>query len=153
MAKKAATKKTIPKAPASPTQPVTLTMQLFGPGMSLLHRAGLGGLACSLKYIERAYDSGDISDDEVPGGPWAGGHPPWTIEPSSITLSIGPAEAASEFLKRLFALSFKISDQGVIYLPGQFTSKPSMDVLAESQNGLTLTFIQHGKTRDRKSVV
>jgi CRISPR-associated protein Cas8a1/Csx13 len=147
MAKKAAAKKTIPKAPASPSPPVTLTMRLFGPGMSLLHRAGLGGLACSLKYIERAYDSGDLSDDEVPGGPWTGGQPPWTIEPSSITLNFGPAEAASEFLKRLFALSFKVIDLGVIYLPGQFTSKPSMDVLAELQNALTLTFIQHGKTR------
>ncbi len=147
MAKKAVLKKTTPTVTVGPPQPVTLTMQLFGPGMGLLHRAGLGGLACSLKYIERAYDTGDLSDDEVPGGPWAGGKPPWTIEPSSITLKFGPAEAASEYLKRLFALSFKVTDQGVIYLPGQFRSKPSMDVLAESQNGLTLTFIQHGKTR------
>lgn len=69
------------------------------------------------------------------------------IESSLTTFQIGAPELAAEFLKRLFALSFRTTDQGVIYLPGQYASKPSIDVLAESQNGLTLTFIQHGKTR------
>jgi CRISPR-associated protein Cas8a1/Csx13 len=145
MAKKAMTTKTIPKASVDPT--VELTLQLFGPGMSLMHRAGLGGLACSLKYIERAHKSGDISDTEVPGGPWVGDEPPWTIAPCTITFRLNSAEAAAEFLKRLFALSFKINELGVIYLPGQFRSKPSTEVLAELQNGMTLTFLQHGKTR------
>ena len=147
MAKNAAAKKTALNGPTSVELPTTLTMNLFGPGMSLLHRAGLGGLACTLKYIERAYQDGDLTDEQVPGGPRIDGQPPWEIESSLITFQIGAPELAAEFLKRLFGLSFRTTDQGVIYLPGQFASKPSIDVLADSQNGLTLTFIQHGKTR------
>lgn len=146
MAKKnSATKKA---NPIVPFHPVALTMHLCGPGMSPLDRAGLGGLACSLRYIERAFANGDLDDDQVPGGPWANGLPPWDIEPSSITLRFGIAEAAGEFLKRLFALAFQVNAEGMIYLPGQFGSKPSRDVLVEVQNGLVLTFIQHGKTRN-----
>lgn len=129
-----------------------MTLRLFDPGMSIVHRAGLGGLACSLRYIERARRNGDLSDEDVPGGSWINDSPPWIIENTSITLRIGQSNAAAEFLKRLFRLSFQIDNQGVIYLPGQFTKKPSFALLAELQNGMTITFIQHGKTRDLAKV-
>ena len=34
-------------------EPTSLTLDLFAPGMTMLHRAGLGGLACSLRAMER----------------------------------------------------------------------------------------------------
>ena len=79
--KKAATKKLPP--------PVRLEMSLFAPGMSLMHRAGLGGLACTLDHIEREVRDGRIGDDHLPGGPWQDGKPPWSIEPQRIILEFG----------------------------------------------------------------
>ena len=38
---------------AKPAAPDQLTMTLFAPGMTALHRAGLGGLACTLKAMEQ----------------------------------------------------------------------------------------------------
>lgn len=142
MAKKRPVKKKPPKKPP----PSSLTMRLFAPGMSILHRAGLGGLACTLKYIERAWKQGALTEDELPGTPWADDNPPWTIERQCVTLNFGKPENAGEYLKRLFALAFQIKD-GVIYLPGQYQQEPSLAVRAELQNGLTLTFLQHGRVR------
>lgn len=131
---------------ADPEPPSSLTMDLFAPGMTTLHRAGLGGLACTLRYIERAYGMGALLNDDVPGGPWTGGAPPWTIKPSQIILNFGAAESAAEYLKRLFAIAFDLKD-GLIYLPGQYEHEPSLAVRAELQVGLTLTFLQHGRVR------
>ena len=50
-------------------------------------------------------------------------------------------------MRYLFLLSFRLKD-GLIYLPGQYGDMPpSLAVRAEIQAGLTLTFLQHGKTR------
>ncbi len=126
--------------------PDHLTTRLFAPGMMALHRAGLGGLACTLKYIERAYQQGALSDSDVPGGPWSEGIPPWQIEADQISLRFARPEAADNFLKRLFALAFEIRD-GLIELPGQYHLQPNLAIRADLQLGLTLTFLQHGKTR------
>lgn len=126
--------------------PTTLTMHLFGAGMTSMHRAGLGGLACSLRYIEDNVNS--IDDESLPGGPWANNTPPWDIQSDRITLDFGAPENAGEYLERLFRLSFQIlRGQGLIYLPGQFMQLPTVGVLTETQQALTLTFLQHGLTR------
>lgn len=126
--------------------PSKVCMALFEPGMTILHRAGLGGLACTLKYIERAYRAGALLEDEVPGGPWPGDRPPWHIDDRSVELDFGACDAAGEYLKRLFAIAFDIKD-GLIYLPGQYEQEPSVAVRAELQAGLTLTFLQFGPHR------
>lgn len=126
--------------------PSTLTMHLFGAGMTAMHRAGLGGLACSLRYIED--NAGSLNDDTLPGGPWVNNTPPWDIQSDRITLDFGEPERAGDYLERLFRLSFQIlRGQGLIYLPGQFMQLPSVGVLTETQQALTLTFLQHGLTR------
>jgi CRISPR-associated protein Cas8a1/Csx13 len=132
--------------PANPEAINRLRMDLFAPGMTLLHRAGLGGLACSLRAIDRAYQDGRLTADEVPGGPWPEQQPPWKITAQEITLDFGKAEQASDFLKRLFRIAFAVKD-GMIYLPGQYDQDPPLVVRAELQNGLTLTFLQHGRVR------
>ncbi|MCI0335618.1 MAG: type I-MYXAN CRISPR-associated Cas8a1/Cmx1 [Planctomycetes bacterium] len=130
------------------TGPDHLTMRLFAPGMTALHRAGLGGLACTLKYIERAYQQGALDDDEVPGGPWVDGKPPWEIEADQVTLRFGKLELAHEYLKQLFALGFRLNEHDeLINLPGQYRITLNAAVRADLQLGLTLTFLQHGKTR------
>jgi CRISPR-associated protein Cas8a1/Csx13 len=126
--------------------PDHLTMQLFGPGMSAIHRAGLGGLACTLKSLERQFQSGSVPKSRFPG-PVEDGAPPWSIDEQTVKLRFGKPENAAEYLKRLFAYAFQIRKDGLIFLPGQFSDEPMAAVLADLQSGLTLTFLQHGKVR------
>jgi CRISPR-associated protein Cas8a1/Csx13 len=122
-------------------------MRLFAPGMSILHRAGLGGLACTLKAFERQYRLGLLSPDRLPA-PFENDQPPWEIETQVVTLRFGKPENAGPYLKKLFAFAFSIRDDGLIYLPGQHDHEPSAALLADLQTGLTLTFLQHGRVRE-----
>ncbi len=127
--------------------PKTLTMNLFAPGMSMLHRSGLGGLACSLRAIERDVQEKVLPESRRPGGKWPQGKPPWTITEQSITLDFGAAEDAGSWLKALFEYSFDLKE-GLFFLPGQYGSVvPGPPVRAYLQQGITLTFLQHGLTR------
>jgi CRISPR-associated protein Cas8a1/Csx13 len=129
-----------------PAPPNFLEMRLFAPGMTLLHRAGLGGLASTLKYIERAWEKGALLEDELPGWPWANAQPPWEIDAQTVMLRFGKPDAASEYLKRLFKIAFDIKD-GLIYLPGQYSEvPPTASVRAILQEAIQLTFLQHGPT-------
>lgn len=115
-----------------------LTMKLFAPGMTLLHRAGLGGLACTLKSMERDNNKKLLRDEKYP----------WTIEEDSVTLHFGKPEAAGEYLRKLFEYAFHLRKDGLIFLPGQYEQvPPTAAVLADLQAGLTLTFLQHGRVR------
>lgn len=136
--------------PVKPLKPASLTMQLFAPGMTSMHRAGLGGLACSLRSIEKRFANGEIDEGDLPGCTWENGRPPWTIEADQITLDFGEPTRAGEFLERLFRLSFMVLNKNgneVIFLPGQYREEPSISVLADAQSAITLTFLQHGLTR------
>src|SRR6516164_6113541 len=124
-----------------------ITMYSFAPRMTILHRAGLGGAVSSLRYIERAWKSDVSLPEELPGGSWVDDKRPWDVSSQSVTLRFGDPKGAREFLRRLFRLSFRLKD-GLLYLPGQYGDMPpSLAVRAEIQAGLTLTFLQHGKTR------
>lgn len=129
-----------------PPPPDHLTMRLFAPGMSLLHRAGLGGLACTLKAMEQQYRAGRLRAEQLPA-PFEDSRPPWDIDEQTVTLRFGRPENAGEYLEKLFAFAFAIRDDGLIYLPGQHFTEPSAAVLADLQAGFTLTFLQHGRVR------
>ena len=127
--------------------PKTLTMNLFAPGMSMLHRAGLGGLASSLRAIERDVQKKKLPANRRPGGKWPQGKPPWIITEQSITLDFGEVENAASWLKALFEYSFDLKED-LFFLPGQYGNLvPSHPVRAYLQQGITLTFLQHGLTR------
>lgn len=127
--------------------PESLTMNLFAPGMSALHRAGLGGLACTLKALERQYKAGRVTQKRLPA-PFVDGSPPWKIAEHTVTLQFGKATNAGTYLQRLFEFGFGVRKDGLILLPGQFDeAEPSAAVVADLQAGLTLTFLQHGKVR------
>lgn len=126
--------------------PAELTMRLFAPGMSLLHRAGLGGLACTLKAMESQLEADHLPKSKLPA-PFNGDVPPWEIDEHSVTLRFGKPEHAAEYLKKLFAFAFGIRRDGLIILPGQHATEPAAPVLADLQSGLTLTFLQHGRVR------
>lgn len=105
-------------------------MSLFAPGMSAMHRAGLGGLACTLKAMGRTMDA-----------------KPWDISQHEVILRFGKPEKAQAYLKRLFEFAFRVRKDGLISLPGQYRTEPSAAALADLQAGMTLTFLQHGKVR------
>ncbi|MCE2486454.1 MAG: type I-MYXAN CRISPR-associated Cas8a1/Cmx1 [Desulfurellaceae bacterium] len=111
----------------------SLTCDLFAPGMTPLHRAGLGGLVSTLRWIEKS-----LPDEERPPGRW-------TIDERSVTLSWEEA-GAKPFFDRLFNCAFQIQE-GLIYLPGQYgeLSLP-LEVRAALHEGLLLSFYDHGPT-------
>ena len=127
--------------------PSYLTMDLFAPGMTALHRAGLGGLACTLRALERQHKGGTLPEKKLPG-PIADGAYPWEITSDTITLRFGKPQDAVKYLKVLFGFSFQLTSSGLIYLPGQHDTQPSDAILADLQAGFTLTFLQHGKVRE-----
>lgn len=113
--------------------PSSLTMDLNAPGMTAMHRAGLGGLAATLYAIDP-----ETSSDFR-----------WSIRPTEITLDFGKPENARSYLKRLFEFAFQIDRNGLIRLPGQespFFENPP-EIQACLQDGLLRTFLQHVKTR------
>jgi CRISPR-associated protein Cas8a1/Csx13 len=138
--------KTVPVTTVASTKPDRLTMRLYAPGMSALHRAGLGGLACTLKAMARQHEAGHLRGEKLPA-PFTDGQPPWEIDEQTVTLRFGRPEGAGTYLRKLFAFAFGIRKDGLISLPGQYESEPSAAILADLQAGLTLTFLQHGRVR------
>ncbi len=133
------------EAAGTAAMPDSLTMNLFTPGMTILHRAGLGGLVGSLRFIECAAARGEIEGSALPGDPWHQSRPPWTITEQTVVLHFGPeVNAAADYFCRLFAIAFSIRD-GLVYTPGQYpTLPPSLSIRAALQDGLLLTFYDHG---------
>lgn len=128
------------------TGPTELVLSLYAPQMDALLRAGVGGLAAVLNYLEEEAKSGKATD-EFPGGPWNDGKPPWKIESDRVTLEFGNPENAGEYLKRLFEQAFQIeTSDNVIDLPATYRIQDRM-VRAYLQRGLMLTFLQHGQSR------
>jgi len=117
-----------------------LKIDLFEPGMSPLHRAGLGGLACTLDWIE--------STDEAIRRPSGS----WSTDDRGVTLRWdGGPEGAGAFFGQLYKLAFDLRD-GLIHLPGSYGSvdiKP--EVKAELQQGMSLTILQFGPNRKAAS--
>ncbi|WP_406697943.1 type I-MYXAN CRISPR-associated Cas8a1/Cmx1 [Singulisphaera sp. Ch08] len=119
----------------------TLSIDLFAPGMSPLHRAGLGGLAATLKWI----------DDKVKGDRRPPGD--WSVDDRQVELRWENSNGAKDFLKRLYELAFQIDENGLIHLPGSYgNGPPKPEVLAELQQGMSLTILQFGPNRKSDGV-
>lgn len=128
-----------------PSAPDHLTMKLFAPGMTALHRAGLGGLACTLNAMERQHEAGLLKADKLPAA-MTGGEYPWSVTDDTVTLKFGKPENAGEYLKKLFAFAFQVKE-GLIHLPGQYGGiPPTLVIQAAIQDGIQNTFLQHGPT-------
>jgi CRISPR-associated protein Cas8a1/Csx13 len=108
-----------------------LNCNLFAPGMTPLHRAGLGGLVSTLRWIERT-----VPEKLRPRGRWG-------INERTVTIEW--EEGREEiFLGRLFSLAFQLA-KGLISLPGQYGPvPPPPEVCAALHNGLVLSFYDHG---------
>ncbi|WP_306590429.1 type I-MYXAN CRISPR-associated Cas8a1/Cmx1 [Geothrix sp. 21YS21S-4] len=124
----------------------SLDLRLHGPGMTPILRAGLGGLAASLRAIlrERSRETKWEEGVVVPLGPGQA-----TIEAHRVVIS-WPEGGLEPTLKALWEGSFRIS-HGVIYLPGAHLEPfdGTKVVPLRLQEGLKRTFLQHGKSTEK----
>lgn len=115
-----------------------VTIRLYDPGMTAMLRAGLGGLAASLRAIGRA--SGGWPDRVPLAGGWA------TVRSSDVVLHWGKAGSGA-FLKQLFAQSFRLDRYGQVWLPGAYgdalTNRP--ELVAALHAALRRSFLGHNK--------
>jgi CRISPR-associated protein Cas8a1/Csx13 len=124
-----------------------LRVSLGDPGMTPMLQAGLGGLAAALRAIARRRDPNAAWPAPVAlGAGWA------TVQPDHVEIEWGDG-SPEETLKVLFAEAFKIQPKlGYIELAGTFD--PLREVRAELanawQSALKVTFLQHGKTTQKK---
>jgi len=108
---------------------LSLSIDLFEPGMDLFFRAGLAGLVSTLDWIDR-----NVASEDRPDGTWSHDDRRLTIE----------ALDARAFLNRLYEISFQIDSNGMFYFPGKFPyDLPRMEVRAILHKALLSTYFMH----------
>lgn len=127
------------------TIPEGLTLALSAPGMTPLMKAGIGGLAASL----RAYA------EETGRGIWPAqieiGDGVAHVTPTGVQLTWSPG-AHESVLGALFDYSFGLTSDGLISLPGAYAPAVRSDaiLLAHLQDALKRTFLSHGKSTAKR---
>lgn len=125
------------------SQPPDLVIGLNDPGMTPLLRAGLGGLAASLRAILAKAEPRARWPSPVALGKGVA-----IVEPTRVRIEWRDGKE-EDVLRKLFETSFLIDKTyGLIELPGAYDPRrpPPIEVKAALQNGLKRTFLQHGKT-------
>ncbi len=113
-----------------------LTVNLFGPGMTALHKVGLAGLWMTLRALEQERDH--KAELPEPGGSW---------ERTATTVTLRWDTDAAGFFKKLFEESFRIDKNGLVWFPGLGEPMNNPQHAAILQEALLGTFLQHGRTR------
>ncbi|MDO5579546.1 MAG: type I-MYXAN CRISPR-associated Cas8a1/Cmx1 [Planctomycetia bacterium] len=151
--KTASKEKTKKEKPALKSAPVSVVLSFATPGMSALHRTGLGGLAAVLHCLDKIKEKIDEEEPEFPfDSPLWREDFAWKIDKNSVELNFGKPENAALFLEWLFQFAFQIKDE-MIFLPALYGVKNGkinvipIEVRSRLQKGITLTFLQHGQTR------
>jgi len=134
---------------------------LYFPGMTTFHRAGLGGLASTLKCLvdDLRAEPIRLKRDQIPGirprqtiDSWLSS-PPFEILEDRVILYTGEGEDKAEFLKRLYEYAFQ-ANNGMFYMPGQLPyndrypsgsnpQKDAMDLIMVQSRAIITTFYQH----------
>ena len=123
---------------ASPTISPEVTIRLYDPGMTPVLRAGLGGIAASLRAIARL--SGGWPDRVPLDVGWA------TVHSSDVALHWGEAGPAA-CLPQILAESFTLDTNGQVYLPGAYGDAliNHPELVAALQAALRRSFLAHPK--------
>lgn len=108
-----------------------LTYKLTNPNYTIYHRAALGGLAATI----RAWGA------NLPEGIKA------EVEPDYVEIVWNDELTDQEALRRILAASFKLTEDKLIDLPGQFIGEDTAEIRLAIHEGLCLTFLQHNKMR------
>ena len=141
------------KSTVKTTAPSQLVLKLNAPGMTAMHRVGLGGLAATLDNLSRRLKKPDFNKNLFNHPAWHAEFS-WNIQPKKIVISFGRPEWAKDFFHWLFDFAFQIDNNKMIFLPGQHITTEShipsipLHVRTRLQLGLLQTILQHTKTRD-----
>ncbi|TWU43854.1 CRISPR-associated protein Cas8a1/Csx13 [Novipirellula aureliae] len=132
-------------AKAKVAPPDHLEVSLFDPEMDLLLRAGIGGLATTLRWIERSIQSEQYDEDDFPES-WIDDGVPWELSSDKILFRFADPEKVEDVFKPIFQAAFGLCER-TIDLQTTYLGKQQQSVRVNLQRGLMLTFLQHGKTR------
>ncbi len=118
----------------------TLRIGLHDPGMSALHRVGLGGLALTLEAIDRNRPAERAALHALGGS--------WEVGPRAVVFTFtGDGKA---FFKHLIEVAFRVSRNGLIEFIGLGDPETSADGIIRHE-ALLNTFLQHPRTRRAES--
>lgn len=133
------------KAKVSP--PDHLELSLSDPGMDLLLRAGIGGLATTLRWIEKSIATDVNFEDEVPES-WINDGVPWEVTSNKVVFRFDDPTQVDQIFKPIFQSAFglAIGDRAIDF-PATHENKQLREVRITLQRGLMLTFLQHGSSR------
>lgn len=116
---------------------LNIEYRLTDPNFTIYHRAALGGLAATIAA-------------------WNGKPPDGITAPlperDRVILQSSKDISEKEAVKRILEASFRLTDDKLIDLPGQFIDENSLDLKVAVHEGLCLTFLQHNKMRPGKEV-
>lgn len=111
-----------------------LMFHLNNPNYTIYHRAALGGLAATIKAWGKSPPKGIVPK----------------LEPESVTIEKSGDLSDKDALKQVLDASFKLTEDKLIDLPGQFIAEGDDDLRVCIHEGLCLTFLQHNKMRPRE---
>lgn len=106
-------------------------MDLFGPGMTALHRVGLAGLWMTLKEFEG-------EKIRLKGGSW---------ELNDRRVILRWEGTAKPFFESLFKQSFKVNRNSLLWFTALGDPMDNPQAAVVLHNAVLGTFLQHGKTR------
>jgi CRISPR-associated protein Cas8a1/Csx13 len=108
-----------------------LTYRLSDPNYTIYHRAALGGLAATIKAWGKSPPIGIFPK----------------LEQNSVTIEKTGEITDQEALKRILDASFKLTEDKLIDLPGQFIAEGNDGFRVCIHQGISKTFLQHHKMR------
>ena len=114
----------------------SLTINLFGPGMTALHKVGLAGLWMTLKALED--DPHALKLLREAGGSW---------ERAETSVSLHWNRNSEPFFKALFEESFKIDGNGLLWFPALGSPMDHPQHAVVLQEAVLGSFLQHGRIR------
>lgn len=115
---------------------LNIEYRLTNPNYTIYHRAALGGLAATITAWGNSPPNGINA----------------TVERDRVLLKSSEDITEKEAVKRILEASFRLTDEKLIDLPGQFIDANSEDLKIAVHEGLCLTFLQHNKMRPGKEV-
>jgi len=108
-----------------------IVYRLSNPGYTIYHRAALGGLAATVRSWANRPPEGVTVE----------------LQRDFVRLAWGDDLTDQEALRRILALSFKVTKDKLIDLPGQGIGPDQNDLRLAVHSGICGTFLQHTKMR------
>lgn len=113
-----------------------LSYRISDPTFTIYERAALGGLAATIRAWQRLPNRYPPPDGITAD-----------FDASTVTLRWGDGITDHEALRRLLAASFRLTDDGLIDLPGLQIEEDQRELRLAVHDGISLTFLQHPRKR------